>query len=91
MVGSHITKLQTHKHKEPVPTELLNKISNVPEVCDAVQKCQLDPSDKSKNSNMLSKTSNVTHTNDINLSSQENQDYDNQHDQQIMTRKHDAG
>ena len=39
---------------------------------------------------MLSKTSNATHTTDINLSSQENQDYDNQYDQQTMTPKHDA-
>ena len=40
---------------------------------------------------MVSKTSNVTHTNDINLLSQENQDYDNQYDQQLMTCKHDSG
>ena len=32
----------------------------------------------------------MTHTNDINLLSQENQDYTNQHDQQLMTRKHDG-
>ena len=48
MVGSHITELHTHthththkhthKHNEPVPPELLNKVLNVPEVCDAVQK-----------------------------------------------------
>ena len=38
MVGSHITEFHTHKHKEPVTTESLNKVSNVPEVCDAVQK-----------------------------------------------------
>ena len=61
MVGSHITEFHTHKHEEPVTTELLNKVLNVPEVCDAVQKCRLDPSNKSKNSNMLSKTSNMTH------------------------------
>ena len=58
---------------------------------DTVQKCQLDPLDNPKNSNMLSKTSNVTHTNDIKLLSQENQDYNNQHDQQLMTYKHDGG
>ena len=40
---------------------------------------------------MLSKTNNVTHTNDINLLSQENQDYDNQYDQQLLTRIHDGG
>ena len=38
MVGSHITEFHTHKHKEPVTTKLLNKVSNVLEVCDAVQK-----------------------------------------------------
>ena len=37
------------------------------------------------------KTSNMTHTNDSNLLSQENQDYDIQHDQQLMTHKHDGG
>ena len=91
MTGSHITELHTRKHKEPVPTELLNKVSNVPEICDMVQKCQLDPSDKFKNSSMLSKTIKMTHTNDINLLSQENEDYDNQHDQQLMICKHDGG
>ena len=40
---------------------------------------------------MLSKIRNVTHTNDTYLFSQENQDYDNLHDQQLMTRKHDGG
>ena len=40
---------------------------------------------------MLSKTNNVTHTNDIYLLNQENQDYDNQHDQQLMPCKHDGG
>ena len=56
-----------------------------------VQKCQLDPSNKSKDSNALSKTNNVTHAKDIDLLSQENQDYYNQHDQQIITSKHDGG
>ena len=32
MAGSNITKFHTHKHKEPVTTELLNKVSNTPEV-----------------------------------------------------------
>ena len=91
IAGSHITELHTHKHKEPVPTELLNKVLDVLEVCDAVQKCQLDLLDKSMNLNMLSTTSNVTYTNGINLLSQESQDYGNQHDQQLMTRKHDGG
>ena len=69
MSRSHITELYTHKHKEIFTTELLKKVSNVPRVSDEVQKCQLDSSNKSKNLNMLSKTSNVKHTNDINLSS----------------------
>ena len=67
MVESHITELYTHKHKDPVPSKLFNKVPNMLEVCDAVQKCQLDPSDKSKDSNMLSKTNNVTHANGIDL------------------------
>ena len=91
MTGSHIIEFHTHKHKEPVIAKLLNKVLNVPYVCDAVQICQLDPSNKSKNSNMLSKTSNVTHTNDSNLLSQENQDCNNQHDQQLVTHKHTGG
>ena len=37
------------------------------------------------------KKNNVTHVNDINLLSQENQDYYNRHDQQLITRKHDGG
>ena len=91
MAGSHITEFHTQEHKKSVTIELLNKVLNVPEVCDAVQKFQLDPLDKSKNSNMSSKTSNVTNTNDIYILSQENQDCDNQHDQQLMTYKHSDG
>ena len=30
VVGSHITEFRTSEQKEPVPTELLNKASNVP-------------------------------------------------------------
>ena len=67
MAGSHITELHTHKHNEPVSPKLLNQVTNVPEVYDMVQKCQLDPSDKSKDLNMLSKTNNVTHAKDIDL------------------------
>ena len=89
MTGSHIRELHTYKYKEPVSPKLLNKVPNVLEVCDAVQKCQLDPPNKSKDSNMLSKTNNVTHANGINLSSQENQDDYNWHDQQLITRKYD--
>ena len=63
MAGSHITEFYTNEHKEQVITELLvNKVLNVPEGCYVVQKYPLDPSKKSKNLNMLSKTSNVTHT-----------------------------
>ena len=91
IAGSYNIELNTHKHKKTAPTELFNKVSNVPEVCDAVQIYQLDPLDKSKNLNMLSKTGNVTHTNGIKLSSQENQDYGNWHDEQLITRKHDGG
>ena len=40
---------------------------------------------------MLSKTNNVTNTNGINLSSQKNQDYYNQHDLQLITHKHVGG
>ena len=36
MTGSHIIELHTHKYKEPFPPELLNKVLDVPEVCDAV-------------------------------------------------------
>ena len=91
MTGSHITELHTHTHEDLVPLDSLNKVSNIPEVCDAVQKCRLDPLDKSKDSNMLSKPNNVTHSNGIDLLSQNNQDYDNQHHQQLMTYKHDGG
>ena len=37
------------------------------------------------------KTSNVTNTHAINILSQENEGYNNQHDQQLMTRKNDGG
>ena len=40
---------------------------------------------------MLSKSNNVTHAKDIDLLSQENQDYYNRHDQQHITRKHVGG
>ena len=53
MAGSHITYLHTHEYEESVPPELLNKVPNVPEVCDLAHKCHLNPSDKSKDSNML--------------------------------------
>ena len=74
MTGRHITELHTHKHKELfppellskyqklVPPELLRKVPDVSQICDSTQKCQLEGSNKSKDSNMLSKTNNVTHT-----------------------------
>ena len=40
---------------------------------------------------MLSKTNTATHAKDIDLLSQENQDYYNQHDQQFITCKYDGG
>ena len=40
---------------------------------------------------MLSKTNNVTHAKDIDLLSQQNQDYYNQHDQRFITHKHNGG
>ena len=40
---------------------------------------------------MLSKTNNATHTKNIYLLSQENQEYYNRHDQQFITHKHDGG
>ena len=61
MTGSHITEFHIHKHKEPVTTESLIKVLNVPEVFGAIQKYQLDLLNKSKNSNILSKSNNVTH------------------------------
>ena len=33
----------------------------------------------------------MTHANVIDLTSQENKNYDNQHDQQLMPNKHDGG
>ena len=72
MAGSNITKLHTHKYEESVPPELLNKVPNVPQSYDPAQKYQVYSSDKSNNSNMLSKTNNATDTKYINFSSQEN-------------------
>ena len=91
MVGSHITKSHRHKYKESVTPELLSKVPNISQVCDLAQKCHLDPLDKSKDSNMLSKTKNAIHTKDIDLLSQKNQDYYNRHDQQFITCNHDGG
>ena len=43
MAGSHITELQTHKHEEPIPPEVSNKVLNKTEVCDAVQNVNYTP------------------------------------------------
>ena len=91
IAGDHITELHTQKYEEPVPPELLNKVLNVPQVCDWAQKYQLDSLDKFKGSSMLLRSLNVTHTKYIDLSSQENQDYYNQHTQQSITHKYDCG
>ena len=74
MAGSHIIELHTHTHKykESVPPELLSKAPNISQVCDSAQKCQLDPLKKYKDSNMILKISNTTHTKDIDFLSQEN-------------------
>ena len=40
---------------------------------------------------MLLKTNSKTHTEDINILSQQNQDYYNSHDQQFVAHKHDSG
>ena len=39
MAGSHITELHTNKYKEPVPSELPNKVPIVPKVYDLAHKC----------------------------------------------------
>ena len=89
--GRHIIESHTQNYEESVPPELLSKVPYVSQLCDLTQKYQVDPLDKSKDSNMLSKINNMTHTKDINLSSQENQDYFNQYDQQFIACKHDGG
>ena len=67
MTGSHITELHTHKYKESVPSELQNKVPNVPQAFDLAQKYQLYYMNKSKDLNILSKTNNTAHTKGIYL------------------------
>ena len=62
MTGSHITESHTNKYKKSVPPVLLSKVPNVSQLCDLTLKYQLDLLDKSKDSNMLSKTNNATYT-----------------------------
>ena len=81
MTGSHTTEHHTHKYLSPVPPELSNVVSNKPQTYDLPQNYQLDSTNKFKDLNILSKTSNVTCTLGTNLLSQESQDYYNQHDQ----------
>ena len=88
--GSHIKNLHTHQHEELVSLKLLNKVPNVPQACDLAQKYHLHSLNKSKDSNMLSKTNNTTHAKGINLLSQEPHDYYFQHDQQFVACKHDG-
>ena len=68
MAGSHITELHTHKYEESVPPDLLDEVPNVPQVCDSAQKHQLDSSNNSKDSNILSETNNATHTQKVSIS-----------------------
>ena len=89
MTRSYITDLHTHKYEESFLPDVLNKVPNVPQACDSAKKYQLHSLNKSKDSNMLSKTNNTTHAKGINLSSQENQDDYNQHNQQFITCKYE--
>ena len=75
MTGSHITESHSQNYKESVPPDSLSKVPNVSQLCDSTQKCQVDCSDKSKDSNILFKANNATHTKGIDLLSQNNQDY----------------
>ena len=68
MTGSHITELHTHKCEEPVPPKLLNVVPNEPQTYDLAQNYQLNSSNKSKDSNILSKTNNVTHIQNVSIS-----------------------
>ena len=70
IVGSHITELHSHKSEEPVPPELLNVVPNEPQTYDLAQNYHLDSWNKSRDSNILSKTNNVRHIKGSNLLSQ---------------------
>ena len=72
IAGSHIMEFYTHECEEPVPPELLNVVPDKPQAYDLFQNYQLDFSNKSKDSNILSKTNNVTHKEGIDLLSQKN-------------------
>ena len=91
MTGSLITELHTHKCEELAPPELLNVVPNEPQAYNSAQNYQLDSLNKSKDSNILSKTNNTAHTKGIDILSQENQDYYNQNDQQFIACKYDGG
>ena len=80
-----------HEFEEFVSLELLNVVLNKPQVYGSAQNYQLDSSNKSKDSNILLKTNNVTHTKGIDLLSQKNQDYYNQRDQQFIACKYNGG
>ena len=81
MVGSNITEQHTHKCKKSVPPKLLNVVPNEPQTYDLAQNYHLDPLNKFKDLNILSKTNNVTCTTGTNLLSQEYQEYYNRRDQ----------
>ena len=66
-------------------------VPNEPQSYDLAQNYLLDSLNKSKDSNILSKTNNVTHTKGINLLSQEHQDYYNQGVQQFIACKYYGG
>ena len=65
--------------------------ANKPQKYNLPKNYQLDSLDKFKDSNILSKTNNVTCTTGTNLTSQENQDYYNQRDQKYIAYKYDIG
>ena len=67
MAGSHMTELYTHKYEESVPPKSLSKVPIVSQVYDLAQKYQLDPSDKSKDSNRLWKST-MQHIRKISIS-----------------------
>ena len=97
MTGSHITQQLTCKYQGPNRPELLGAVSKEPKTHDLSHNFQFDSSNKSKYLNILSNmistneiTNNAMNTTDNEVLNQENQYYNNQHDQQLMTRKHDS-
>ena len=99
MVGSHITEQHTYEYQGPDPPELLNVVPKESQTHDSPENYQLDLSNKSKDSNILSNilsktnnvTNNVTNTPDTDVLNQENQDYCNRRDQQYFSCKYDNG